>query len=241
MYKILVADDEALIRNNIIDLLSSFSDRFSDILTAEDGLEAVAKIKEHSPQIVIFDINMPFLNGLEAIEQIRQFDENIIIIIVSGYNKFEYAQQAIENQVFSYLLKPINEIKFNHVILQALDSLPDIESIKLSTKKNDEDDVISYIIDNMGDSNISMNSVAENFHISTSSLSRLIKKETNMTFTNYLTKIRMEKAIDMLTRSNDMNIKEISAKVGFKNQHYFSRAFKNHTGVSPKKYAESIR
>lgn len=242
MYKILIADDESLIRNSIVDLLSPFSYKFEKIITAEDGLEALFKINQFAPQIVIFDINMPFLNGLEAVKKIRQHNDDIIIIIVSGYNKFEYAQQAIKNRVFSYMLKPINEEEFKEVITSAILSLSKKNSKSITEESIDsvDNEIIKYINDNFNNLSLSMISVCSYFHISNSSLSRLLKKETDMSFTDYLTKIRMEKAIALLEYKSNLNIKEISDKVGYRNQHYFSRAFKNYTGLSPKKYKESL-
>ncbi len=242
MYKILIADDESIIRNNIENLLHPFSQIFDTIITAEDGLDALFKIKEFSPQIVLFDINMPFLNGLDAIKKIRQSDPELIIIIISGYSKFEYAKEAIANQVFSYMLKPINEIEFNSTIQSALDCLEG-KCAKTKPKKKSqttENQVINYLINHLSDTNLNVNTVCSHFHLSCSSFARLIKKQTGYHFTDYLTKIRMENATHLLENNDELSIKEISAQSGYSNQHYFSRAFKNYTGVSPKQYKNSI-
>lgn len=242
MYKILIADDESIIRNNIENLLQPFSQTFDTIINAEDGLDALFKIKEHNPQIVLFDINMPFLNGLDAIRKIRQSNPELIIIIISGYSKFEYAKEAIANRVFSYLLKPINEIEFNSTIQSAIDCLEgNCAKNKLEIKsQTSENQVIKYIINNLSDTNLNVNTVCSYFHLSNSSLARLIKKQTGHNFTEYLTKIRMENATQLLENNDRLSIKEISARSGFNNQHYFSRAFKNYTGVSPKKYKDGM-
>ena len=242
MYKILIADDESIIRNNIENLLEPFRQSFDTIINAEDGLDALFKIKEFNPQIVLFDINMPFLNGLDAIKKIRQQNEDIIIIIISGYNKFEYAQEAITNRVYSYLLKPINEREFHTVIQSAINCLegkcnPKKTQEKLQTTENQ---VIQYMINHLSDTNLNVNTVCSYFHLSSTSFARLIKKQTGCHFTDYLTKIRMGNATMLLETNDELSIKEISAKSGYNNQHYFSRAFKNYTGVSPKKYKESL-
>lgn len=242
MYRILIADDEPLIRNNIKTLLQPFGHIFNGIYAAEDGVEALMKIKEHKPQIVIFDINMPFLNGLDAIRKIRQKDKEIIIIIVTGYGRFEYAKEAIANQVFAYILKPIKETEFHSAIQSALDSLNGRGSEKTEPEQDrrSENQIINYIADHLSDSDLDVNSVCDNFHISCSSLARLIRKQTGSTFTDYVKKLRMKTAIDLLENHKELSIKEISSRSGYKNQHYFSRAFKNYTGMPPKKYKESI-
>ncbi|BES63993.1 hypothetical protein SANA_04320 [Gottschalkiaceae bacterium SANA] len=243
MYKILIADDESIIRNNIENLLQPFNQSFETIVNAEDGLDALFKIKEFNPQIVLFDINMPFLNGLDAIKKIRQQDQEIIIIIISGYNKFEYAQEAITNRVHSYLLKPINEKEFHRVIQSAINCLDGKCNQKKSQEnlQTTENHVIQYMINHLSDTNLNVSTVCSYFHLSSSSFARLIKKQTGYHFTDYLTKIRMENATTLLETSNELSIKEISEKSGYNNQHYFSRAFKNYTGVSPKKYKDSLR
>lgn len=242
MAKILIADDECIIRNNISTLLKPFSKIFDAVLEAEDGVEALFKIKEHQPQIVLFDINMPFLNGLDAIRKIRQQDKNIIIIIISGYSKFEYAKEAIANQVYAYLLKPINEAEFHETMQSAIDCLHGQCVIQTGLEPNQsaEHQVVQYIIDNLSDTELNVNAVCSHFHLSCSSFARLIKKQTGTTFTDYLTKLRMETATHLLESYDHLSIKEISARSGFNNQHYFSRAFKNYTGMSPKKYKESL-
>jgi len=242
MAKILIADDESLIRSNIKDLLDPFQTIFKAVYEAEDGVDALFQIKEHQPEIVLFDINMPFLNGLDAIKKIRQQDKNIILIIISGYSKFEYAKEAIANQVYAYLLKPINEKEFHETIQSAIDCLHGqcVIPTEAERKKSSEHQVVQYIVDHLANTELNVNAVCNHFHLSSSSFARLIKKQTGHTFTDYLTKLRMERAIHLLEHHDELTIKEISARSGYKNQHYFSRAFKNFTGMSPKKYKESF-
>lgn len=243
MYKVLVADDEQLIRSAICRLLSGFSDRIEKVISAEDGLDALFKVKEEAPHIVIFDINMPFLNGLDAIRKLRQENPDVIIIIVSGYSRFEYAQEAIKNKVFSYLLKPIQEDEFRETIAAALASLETDAPAPAEPAPTAGDlskQIILYLEGAYSDPDLDVNSVCDYFYTSSSTLTRLIKKETGMNFSDFLTKIRMNNAIRLLAEGERYNIKEISARVGFSSQHYFSRAFKNFTGLSPKQYKESL-
>ncbi|MEG0764685.1 MAG: response regulator [Pseudoflavonifractor sp.] len=241
MYKILVADDERLMREQICRLLAPFSPRLDAILTAEDGLDALFQIKEQAPQLVIFDINMPFLNGLDAIRKLRQTDEELMIIIVSGYNRFEYAQEAIKSKVFSYLLKPLSEAEFHEVIASALDTLEHRADLPLP-QIPDEDlgkQILRYLGQNYANPALDMNAVCDCFYTSSSTLTRLLKKECGMNFSDYLTKLRMNEAIRLLSDPRSYTIKEISDLTGFSSQHYFSRVFKNYTGLAPKQYQDS--
>lgn len=240
MYRILVADDEQMIRSNICRLLDTFSEQIGEVITAEDGLDALFKMKESAPDLVIFDINMPFLNGLDAIRKLRQEKNDVLIIIISGYSRFEYAQEAIKNKAFSYLLKPIQEEEFCETITSALKSLENHESTPEPQAKDLSKQIIAYLEGHYADQELDVNSVCDYFYTSSSTLTRLLKKETGMSFSDYLTKVRMNCAIRLLTEGKDYNIKEISALVGFSSQHYFSRAFKNFTGLSPKQYKDSL-
>lgn len=100
--KILICDDESTILNGLNQLIKNGKFNFKEILLAEDGLEAIEQIKKHKPEIIITDINMPKLNGLEMIESILDIVPKSKIIILSGYSDFSYAQKAIDYGVFSY-------------------------------------------------------------------------------------------------------------------------------------------
>ncbi len=109
MYNVLIVDDEPLIRDGLKTLVpwEQYGFRVAD--TAGDGREAIAKVKSHRPHLVLMDIRMPGMDGLQAIEQIRQFDEKMHVLILSGFSEFEYARQAIRHRVDGYLLKPVEE------------------------------------------------------------------------------------------------------------------------------------
>ena len=89
--KILICDDESTILNGLNQLIKNGKFNFKEILLAEDGLEAIEQIKKHKPEIIITDINMPKLNGLEMIESILDIVPKSKIIILSGYSDFSYA------------------------------------------------------------------------------------------------------------------------------------------------------
>lgn len=136
MYKIVVADDEALIRKGIISKIEHHAFEFEKVLEAADGREALEIITREQPDIVITDIRMPFLDGIELIRQTRELYPSIRFIIISGYAEFEYAEQALNMGVKGYLLKPIGEKDFAETVKKVIADLDNEGSVKeLSSRK----------------------------------------------------------------------------------------------------------
>lgn len=136
--RVLVVDDEVVIRKGITKLLEQFSKSITDIDEAKNGEEALLKIEARKPDIVITDIQMPVMNGLQLIERIRARDPELDVVILSGYAEFEYVQQALRHQVADYLLKPITQERLNEVMSKVLLKDParwtsqmDAESIRI--------------------------------------------------------------------------------------------------------------
>lgn len=111
MYKVLIADDEDIIRCGLARFVERDPD-FHVVAMAEDGQMALELAKEQRPDLALVDINMPFLNGINLTSQLRAVDPDIIIVIISGYDDFQYAQDALRLGVMDYLLKPIMEDSF---------------------------------------------------------------------------------------------------------------------------------
>lgn len=109
MLKILIADDEKIIRETIANLIDWKSLGLNLIGCVKNGLEAYNMILDEYPDIVLTDIRMPLLSGLDLIEKIYAVNKNTQFIILSAYNEFEYAQKAMQFGVKHYLLKPCNE------------------------------------------------------------------------------------------------------------------------------------
>ncbi len=106
MYRIVIADDEEYVRELVAKNINQSSRDFVVVGKAEDGEEAVRLIEKLEPDILITDICMPRLSGLELVRKIQELDRNIKTVIISGYDDFSYAKQAISLGVTEYLLKP---------------------------------------------------------------------------------------------------------------------------------------
>ena len=107
MWKVLIADDEPKIRRGLRSTIERLRPDMKVVAEAEDGQTALSLMEERKPDIVLVDIRMPFLNGLELIERINELSRDCVIIVVTGHDEFEYAQRALHLKVFEYVLKPV--------------------------------------------------------------------------------------------------------------------------------------
>lgn len=111
MYKVLIVDDELKIREGLAKVIDWKENDFIVIAQAGDGREALDIYNEKKPSLVVTDIKMPEMDGLELIAQLKKINPNVNIIILSGYDDFEYAKKAIKYGVDSYILKPVDEME----------------------------------------------------------------------------------------------------------------------------------
>ena len=137
MRKILIADDERIERKGIRSLLER-KDYNLEILEAGNGKEALEIARRQKPDILLSDIKMSFMTGLELMEKVRQFDPDMAIIIFSGYSDFEYARQAIQNGVMGYVLKPVNPVEFYDVIDKTIVALDERQQTEVLMQKNQD-------------------------------------------------------------------------------------------------------
>ena len=235
---ILVADDEEIIRKNFIKRINRTQVNFDNIYDAGNGIEALSLFKENQIEVALLDINMPFLSGLELLERIHSISPNTVIVIISGYNKFEYAQEAIKFGVFRYLLKPVNSEEFNNVILEATELA--VSHINLENDKSmNFKKIMTLLKDNYKNSEYNLSLLSKQAGLSEGHTSRIIKKESGKTFSDLLTELRIEQAKKIISREiAGVKMYEVAEAVGYSNQHYFSRVFKNVTGVSPKNFKQ---
>ena len=133
-YKILIVDDEKMIRMGIKNAMPWESMDIEKVYTAASAMEAEEGIKKHQPEIMVTDISMTEMSGLELVEQIRKQNEGMRIIVLTGYDRFEYARQALQLRVHDFLLKPIDEKELKKSILEQVRWLE-------SERKNKEEDV----------------------------------------------------------------------------------------------------
>lgn len=117
MIGVLIVDDEYLIRDIIKDSVNYEALGFEITGEAEDGMQALKKVEELAPQLIILDINIPFINGIELSKIVKEKYPDIKIVILTGYSEFEYAKECIKIGVSDYVLKPIDPDNFRRILL----------------------------------------------------------------------------------------------------------------------------
>lgn len=253
MIKIVIIEDEEFIRRGMV-ITTPWNDFDCQIVgEASNGLEGAKLIKKLKPDIVITDIRMPIMDGLQMIKNLLDFSDTEYII-VSGYDDFKYAQQAIKLGVKDYLLKPIDDIEFYTTLNKVIQNVKlkkgknealEYKIFKEFTVKSNYDGRIKYIIEATEyikanySKDITLKEVAENLYISESYLSRLFKTYTSYTFIEYLTKYRMKIAINLL-KDHRIKVYEVSELVGYNDPKYFSVIFKKYVGTTPMEFKYSL-
>ncbi|WP_164472727.1 response regulator transcription factor [Cohnella candidum] len=245
-YKLLICDDERMIREGILHAVDWPSIGIGTVATAKDGEEGWSWAREHRPELVITDIRMPKLDGLELLNRIMLAFPYTKVILLTGHGEFEYAQQAIRGRAFDYVLKPTNPEALITVCTFALEELSaNAKRTVLATEEEKDESerliqqIVRYVQEHFKEQ-ITLETAAKQVHLSTVHLNRVLKKEMGTTFLEYLTHVRIEEAKRLLL-STRLTVHEISFDVGYRDPKYFSQLFRKMTGSKPSEYAEDVR
>lgn len=232
----IIVDDEPKIARGILKLVSE-RDGYKAVGIFCEASEALAFIMQNPVDVVITDICMPEISGLELIRQIRLINEKMHIVILSGYADFAYAQQAIALGVTRYLLKPTNPDELINVLedIRALSSVTESEPDELTEINNlVVRNAVSYIKEKYAN-RFSLKSMAEELFVSPNYLCELFKRHTGKNITEYLSDYRLHQAGKYL-KQVACKVSDVSALVGYKDVKYFSTAFKKKFGMTPLEY-----
>lgn len=231
MCKVLIANDEYLEREALKMIINNEVEGTIEIIEAINGKEALELNSFVNPDILILDIKMPLINGLEVAEKIRTYDKDKIIIIITSYDDKNFIQQALNLKVNEYLLKPVRAEK----MIEVLDKY--ITHNRLISTSQEVENAIEYIEENFK-SEISLDDVAKYINLTPSYVSKLFKKKLGVNFKRYLTEIKMTEAKRMLKEEN-VNINEISFSIGYNEPNYFCKVFKKVEGLTPTQYRQN--
>ncbi len=231
--KILVCDDEDIIRQGIRRIIERSYPDVQVNSSCGSGLEAWKEILCFQPDIVIADIRMPGLNGLELIEKCGELEHRPQFVIVSAYDEFSYAQKALRFGVREYLLKPVNHFR----LLEILDILTgecartDNRNRRAADESSVSERARKYMEHNFY-RQITLEEVSEKTGVTPGYLSAVFKRETGMKYIDYLTELRLEKAKNLIEQT-DLKVASVASMVGYLSPKYFTRLYRRRFGVNP--------
>ncbi len=251
MYRVLIVEDEDIIRKGIAYTMDWMGMGCTIVGEAANGQEGIEKIEELKPDIVLADIMMPIYDGIEMIKRAKEV-ASFKSIILTSYAEFDYAKQAIELDVSSYLMKPVDEEELKKAIakiiteLEKEDKYEQIEkkSVKVEAmdtifvKNNKDNEYVQQILDYVKlhyAEKISIETFADEMGVSASYLSRKFKEAAGTSFLDFLNKYRVQQAIKLL-ESGKYKVYEVSDLTGFSDYKHFNTVFKRYTDSSPSEF-----
>lgn len=248
MYKLIIVEDEYEIRIGLSNYFPWAEIGFNIVGQFENGKKALEYIEKNPVDVLLSDIKMPIMTGLDLIKIIYTNKLNIKTVLISGYRDFDFAQKALKYRVKNYIVKPTiysEVVEVFTAIKKELDEeqytsiQPQSENI-IVEENNQQGGIIKtikcYIKQNYKD--VTLEDIAKLVYMNPYYLSKFFKQKSGQNFSDYLTEIKMKKAIELMS---DLSYKtyEISLMIGYKNPKNFSRAFKNYYGKSPSEYRNS--
>ncbi len=257
MYKVVLVEDEDIIRKGIKHSVPW--EQYNCIVAGEarNGVEGRELIRSLYPDIVITDINMPVMDGLQMIAETKR--GNYVAIILTGYSEFEYAKEAIKYDVADYLLKPLNMEEMTEALERAVLECKNIEILRnqnqnLEEWKNislfedagqneEEDPVVRQILEYISENythKITLGDIADKLFYSDRYINQRFQKALNTTVIEYLNRYRIQKAL-MLLQQDRLPVSDIGRECGIGDYKYFNHVFKKYMGCSPKEYRRKIR
>lgn len=251
MLRIIIVEDEEIIRKGLVYTIDWLSMDCVVVAEAADGEEGLQKIIEMKPDVVITDIRMPKMDGIEMIQKALEQVEFKSLILTS-FAEFEYAKKAIQLRTYEYLLKPVDEEKIMETIKELQKDLNKNRKAEFAEENENytskgldfdyymklditENGYVKKAIQKIQDSfadRISIESISEEFGVSTSYLSRKFRSVTSYSFLYMLNAYRVQQAIKLLN-SGRYRVYEISDMTGFGDYKHFCAVFKKYTSMSP--------
>ena len=250
MFTALIVEDEPLMREYLMLHLTSIHGLWKTEGCARDGLEALALLKAKPFDLVITDIKMPHMDGLELADYIHVNHPNTDVIILTGYSEFDYARAAVRANAADYLLKPLQDVELHKALSKlaakrmAAESVPAAVPVptEAAPKEPAQDDpgilvqrARTYIRAHFTEP-LSLNEVANTLAVNPAYLSSIFKSERGESYSKFILRLRMERAALLLRTYSAGKVNDIALEVGYSSTKHFYSVFKDYFGVTPNEY-----
>jgi len=247
---VMIVDDEMIAIEAILARTPFEKYGIAEVFKANSMQQAMDIIVEKKVDIILCDIEMPSGSGMELIEWINANQPEIVKLILSCHNEFEFAQQAMELSCLLYILKPATPDVMDKALAKAVETvvqgaldtklkhLGEVYVQKLTDTTEQDKDIAemvkNYIVEHIQEELI-VERLAQMLYVSQNHLARCFKKKYGKTMTEYIEDYRLSLA-EKLLQSTNLTVTMISAKVGYPNYTYFTKQFKKHRGHTPSLY-----
>ncbi len=231
--RILLVDDDSIFRQEFIECFEDLS-----FAQASNGEEAIRFLKKPNEiDLVILDVRMSGMSGIEVLEKIKQIAPDVRVVIFTGYGSKNVAVEALRNRADDYIEKPLNVETTKEVIEKHLGAK---ESQKYGGGLEDKIKHVKDFISRNFHKKVTLNDAASAVYLSPKYISRLFKEYTKMGFNEYKLSLRTEQAKKLLQK-NDYTIEQISYDLGYQNPESFIRQFKKFTKLTPTEYRKNFK
>ncbi len=242
MYNLLLVDDEVLIADGMYDVLCEEGAENLMLMKAYSVEEARVIAKSNRIDILLTDINMPDQDGFELYEEMIKMWPHCRVIFLTGFERFDYAYQALQYRNIYYIIKAEGVDKVLSVVAEVvreLDSDAGIPRMSEHQKNSDNANLIIAKVEALVEADlengICLAEIAQKLHFNLYYLSRLFKNEKGISLSDYITNQKMERAKKLLKES-DIKVQTIGERMGYSSPANFIRGFKKYTGVTPNEY-----
>ena len=251
MWKAAIVDDESATRDGLLKYVPWRELGVHEVCAAEDAESMLALCRRMHPDIVISDIRMPGMDGIELCKRLREMLPLCRIIFLSGYADKEYLMAAIELSAVSYIEKPVDIARLSQAITRAVS-----ECEALMGRAGDDEEaergaeataaysscvrrVIRLMEAGLTDEALGLDKLAKKVYLTPSYLANVFKREVGVTVGQYLLDLRMRRA-QALLRDRGLKLYQVAQMSGYADANYFAKAFKKVVGASPKEYREKM-
>jgi len=232
--RVLIVDDDEILRSELRDFLEG--EQIIEASSGEGALNLLRRVNDIG--VVILDVMMEGINGLDVLTEIKKNNPKLVVIIVTGSSSKNIAIEALKNRADDYIEKPIDVKKLKDIVGRFLDgeSQDELNSYGVKSKIQRA----KRFVERNCYKKIRLNDVAEAISLSPKYLSRVFKQQVGIDFSEYRLNIQMDKAKAFLVKF-DFNVNQVAEKLGYENSESFSRQFKKIVHSTPTAYRNKIQ
>lgn len=244
----IIVEDEPMTRSGLRDQIPWGELGVEVVGEASDGIEALEVIERTLPDIVLSDVRMPRMNGIELGNEIRKRGMDTRVIFISAYTDKELLMSAIKVKAEDYIEKPVNRRRTTEKMRQIVQDINRERRKMMRDDCRESHDFISEYGVTVGvmtefvhahfEEDISVAAIAAEVGLSPNHANKVFKEKTGRTIKKYLTSMRLQKAVELLMDPS-LRLNEVAQQCGFSDSNYFSRVFRSYTGKLPSEYRKS--